>query len=181
MKLIRSFLIVAIAMTGLLSGTASAQNFVNKPDGRSIDEQVYKKIKNLTNYDVFDNIQWQVEGDTVVLTGKVYSIGTKSEAADEVKRISGVAHVVNRIDMLPASGMDDQIRRTALREFTQRGPSQYFGFRNPDVHIIVENGRMTLEGYVAHQSDKDMLNVLANGITGVFEVTNNLVVGKRAY
>lgn len=181
MKNIRSFFAIAIAVIGLSFTAANAQSFVNKSDNRSIDEQVARKIKNLSNYDVFDYIESQVEGSTVILTGKVHSIGTKSEAAAEMKHISGIDRVVNNIEQLPASTFDDQIRRAALREFTQRGPSQYFGFRSPDVHIVVEGGRMTLEGYVSRQSDKDMLNVLANGISGVFEVTNNIVVGKRAF
>ncbi|HVF46760.1 MAG TPA: BON domain-containing protein, partial [Pyrinomonadaceae bacterium] len=62
-----------------------------------------------------------------------------------------------------------------------RGPAQYFSDRNPDVRIIVENGRMTLEGVVSSRSDSNTLNILAHGINGVFEVTNNMVVGKRAY
>ena len=132
-------------------------------------------------YGVFDNIEYSVSGSTVTLTGKVYSLGTKSAAARSIRDIDGVSNVVNNIDSLPPSSFDDRIRREAYRTFTSRGPSQYFNELNPDVRIIVENGRITLEGYVYRKADSDLLNILANGISGVFEVTNNIVVGKRSY
>jgi hyperosmotically inducible protein len=145
----------------------------------SIDNQVYHKMRGLTYYNTFDYITWQVNGSTVTLTGKTFTLGTKDEAARAIKDIPGVTQVVNNIEQLPASPMDDRIRREALREIESRGPGQYFGYPNPDVHIIVENGRITLEGYVSRKSDSDLLNILANGITGVFEVTNNLKIGER--
>ena len=77
--------------------------------------------------------------------------------------------------------MDNQIRRDALVAFTGRGPAQYFGYPNPDVHIVVDHGHITLEGYVSRKSDSDLLNVLANGVTSVFTVTNNLIIGKRSF
>jgi hypothetical protein len=89
--------------------------------------------------------------------------------------------VVNHIEELPPSPMDDRIRREAYLTFLQTGPAQYFGHPNPDVRIIVKNGRLTLEGYVNSRSESDTLNVLAHGVSGVFEVTNNLVIGKRRF
>ncbi|MFL6373533.1 MAG: BON domain-containing protein [Pyrinomonadaceae bacterium] len=172
MRSIRSLFLAAIAVVGIFGTAALAQS-------GSIDNQIYHKVRGLTYYNTFDYITWQVNGSTVTLNGKVATLGTRSEAARAVKDIPGVREVVNNIEELPPSSFDDQIRRRALFEFTQHGPGQYFGWPNPDVHIIVENGRMTLEGYVARKSDSDMLNILANGIQGVFEVTNNLKIGER--
>ena len=45
------------------------------------------------------------------------------------------------------------------------------------IRIIVKNGNVTLEGVVDNQSDKSMVNIRANGVHGVFSVTNNLRVG----
>lgn len=172
MRSVRSLFLATLAIVGIFGTVALAQS-------ASIDNQVYHKIRGLTYYNTFDYITWQVNGSTVTLSGKTITLGTRSEAARAVKDIPGVRQVINNIEELPASSVDDRIRREALREFTDRGPGQYFAWRNPDVHIIVENGRITLEGFVVRKSDSDLLNILANGISGVFQVTNNLKVGER--
>jgi hyperosmotically inducible protein len=180
MRTLRTLFVVSIAFLGIFTTSAGAQSFADsRKDSRSIDEQVYHKVRGLTRYNTFDYITWQVNGGTVTLNGKINSLGTVDEAERAVKRIPGVTKVVNNLDMLPASSFDDQIRRAALREFTNRGPAQYFGYPNPDVHIIVENGRITLEGFVSRKGDSDMMNILANTIPGVFSVTNNLLVGEH--
>jgi len=185
MKAVRTLVFLTIAFLGFSVINSSAQSFA--PAGskvkkeRSMDEQVYRKIKSMLRYNVFDYITWQVSGNTVTLSGKVNSLGAKREAAAAVKEIPWVTNVINNIEELPPSPMDDGIRRAALIEFTSRGPAQYFGHPNPDVHVIVEHGRMTLEGYVTRRADSDLLNVLANGIPNVFEVTNNLVIGERKF
>ena len=181
MRAIRNYLFIAIAIIGFTFVSTNAQSFASSKPARSVDEQVYHKLRGLIHYNVFDNIEWQVNGNIVTLTGKVHSLGTKSEAARSVKDIEGVTEVINNIQDLPPSPMDDRIRRAALISFTNGGPAQYFGEPNPDVRIIVENGRMALEGYVSRQSDSNLLNVLANGINGVFQVTNNLKVGERRF
>jgi hyperosmotically inducible protein len=180
MKYIRSLFILTFAFLGIFTVGVGAQSFAdNVKPARSIDDQVYHKVRSLNRYNTFDYITWQVNGSTVVLTGKVITLGTKREIANDVKRIEGVTNVVNNIQELPPSSFDDQIRRAALREFTSHGPAQYFGYPNPDVHIIVENGRITLEGFVSRKSDSDLMNILANTIPGVFGVTNNLIIGER--
>jgi len=179
MRKMRSFIFAIIAITsvsaiGVIAQTPSAAS------AQTIERQVYKKLRGLPYYGVFDNITASVNGSTVTLYGKVITLGTKSAAARVVGDIPGVAEVVNRIEDLPPSGVDNRIRLEAYRTFVNRGPAQYFSTINPDVRIIVEHGRITLEGFVSRQSDSDLLNILANGISGVFKVTNNLVVGKRA-
>ena len=40
--------------------------------------------------------------------------------------------------------------------------------------FIVKNGHVTLDGVVANQADKNIVNIRANSVLGVFSVTNNL-------
>ena len=181
MKRARTILFALVAVIGFSFGNANAQSFAaSNTNTRSIDEQIYRRLKG-ADQTIFDHITWQVNGSTVTLSGKAYSLGIVSRAKALVKDIPGITEVVNNIEQLPPSPMDDRIRQAAVIEIQRRGPSQYFGYPNPDVHIIVENGRITLEGYVARKSDSDVINILANGISGVFQVTNNLVVGKREF
>ncbi len=175
----RSFskFLALLALTIVMSiGSVSAQYFTSGPP-RSMEQQIHRKLVNLPNYGVFDYITFHIDGSVLTLEGKVNSIGTKDDAARAVRKMPGITQVVNNIEQLPASPFDNDIRRHALRVFEQAGPAQYFATPRPDVSIIVENGRLTLEGYVHSRADSNMLNVLANGIEGVFKVENNLIVG----
>lgn len=179
MKNLKLFLALSIAILAssvVTIGQNYASNVTISP--QTIAREAYKKIRYLPYYDVFDNITVSVSGSTVTLGGKVHSLSTRKQAERVVEDIPGVTQVINNIDNLPPSPMDDRIRRAAYLTFIDRGPGQYFSDLNPDVRIIVENGRITLEGFVTRKSDSDTLNILANGISGVFEVTNNIVVGR---
>lgn len=144
---------------------------------RTIDDQVFRKIISLPYYGVFDHIAFEVRGDTVKLTGKVAEIRNRRDAENAVKRIDGVSRVVNNIEVLPLSPFDDRIRAATLRTFRREGGSlyRYLLEPRPSIRIIVENGRVTLEGKVASEGDSRLANVLARTVPGVFGVTNNLV------
>jgi len=175
MKYIRNLFILMIAILGLSQIDVNAQGFSQ----RTLEQKVFKEIIRLPYYGVFDSIAFQVKGDTVYLTGKVVQPTTKKSAERVVDRIEGVNNVVNNIEVLPLSGFDDSIRLRTLRTLQNGGSLyRYFLGTNPSVKIIVDNGNLTLEGFVANRGDKNLANVLANGVFGVFSVTNNLVVEK---
>jgi hyperosmotically inducible protein len=101
----------------------------------------------------------------------------KSDAEGVVKNVEGVEKVVNNIEVLPLSPMDDRIRIATYRAiYGQTGLDRYALQAIPPIHIIVNSGNVTLTGVVATQADKDMAGVRANGVPGVFSVTNNLRV-----
>lgn len=175
MRYIRNLFILMIAVLGLSQIDVNAQGFSQ----RTLEQKVFKEIIRLPYYGVFDNIAFQVKGDTVYLTGKVVQPTTRKSAERVVDRIDGVNNVVNNIEVLPLSGFDDSIRLQTLRTL-QRGGGlyRYFLGANPSVKIIVDNGNVALEGFVATRGDKNLANILANGVPGVFSVTNNLIVEK---
>lgn len=176
MKYIRSFLILSVAFLSFSAFDAKAQT----PQS-ALERQVFKKIITLPYYGVFDHISYKVDGGTVTLYGKVASLGTKKSAERAVKRIDGVETVINNIDELPPSGFDNAIRRQIVSAFYRNGGSlyRYLQEPNPSVRIIVENGRVTLEGYVSNRGDSNLANILANSANGVFSVRNNLIVGRE--
>ena len=86
--------------------------------------------------------------------------------------------VVNNIEVLPLSTIDNQIRRAEYRTiFSQSDLGRYTMGAIPPVHIIVKNGHVTLLGVVMNQMDKTVAGIAANTVPGVFSVTNNLQVG----
>ncbi len=145
-----------------------------------ISREVRHELVMLPYYGVFDNLAYRVDGNTVTLLGQVTRPTLKDDAGKVVKNIEGVERVNNQIQVLPLSTMDDQIRIAVYRAiYSQQGLDRYALQAVPPIHILVANGHVTLEGVVATQADKDLANVRANGVPGVFSVTNNLRVENR--
>jgi len=152
--------------------------FFGDTDENRLTREVRHALLTLPYYGVFDDLAFKVDAGTVTLLGAVTRPTLKTDAERAVKGIEGVQRVVNQIEVLPLSPMDDQIRMASYRAiYGDPALSTRYGFRAlPSIHIIVRNGRVTLEGVVANQGDKDLINVRANGVPGVFSVTNDLQV-----
>ena len=148
------------------------------PDEGKIVKEVRHQLVMLPYYGVFDDLGFRVNGSTVTLVGAVTRPVLKSDAGNVVKNVEGVTQVVNDIEVLPPSPMDDQIRRAEFRAiYGDPTLSIRYAYRAiPSIHIIVKNGHVTLEGVVANQGDKNLINIRANSVPNVFSVTNNLQV-----
>jgi hyperosmotically inducible periplasmic protein len=143
----------------------------------NIKREVRHELMLLPWYSVFDNLAYSVNGYNVTLLGQVTRPALKDDAEAAVKKIEGVENVDDQIEVLPVSPNDDQIRRAEFRAiYSQPSLQRYAEGTVQQIHIIVKNGHVTLEGFVASQADKDVANVSANGVSGVFSVTNNLQV-----
>jgi hyperosmotically inducible protein len=131
-------------------------------------------------YGVFDNLAFRVDGAVVTLLGQVTRPTLKSSAERVVKNIEGVEKVVNEIEVLPNSPNDDRIRMAVFRAIYSDSVLSRYALRAiPPIHIIVRNGNVTLEGVVANEGDRNIANIRANGVSGVFSVTNNLRVERE--
>ena len=145
-----------------------------------ISREVMHELLMLPYYSVFDNLAFRVEGNTVYLYGQVVSLGLKSDAEASVKHIEGVDKVVNNIEELPPSGMDDRIRRAEYRAiYSFGGLSKYSWGTVPSIHIIVKSGHVTLVGVVDNLTDKQTAKLRANGVSGVFSVDDQLQVASE--
>jgi|SRR5215472_5713995 len=177
----------AVLVLTLLASTISLARPIQNQGAMSqkgidrIVKEVRHELVMLPYYGVFDNLAYKVDPDgTVTLLGQVARPVLKSDAENAVKRIEGVEKVVNNIEVLPTSPNDDRIRRAVYRAIYGNDVlSQYQLRAVPPIHIIVKNGNVTLEGAVARQMDKQIAGMQANGVSGVFSVTNNLVVDEE--
>jgi hyperosmotically inducible periplasmic protein len=179
---VTSALALAMLATGTPRALASGQPAAaisaqqNSPEAR-INKQVYHQLATLPWYGIFDNLSYSVNGTQVTLAGQVVNPTTKSDAVRTVKRIEGVTGVVDNITVLPVSMMDNQIRRAEYRAiFSYAGLYRYAMGANPSIHIIVDNGHVTLVGFVSNKTDANMATMRANMVPGVFSVTNDLKV-----
>jgi len=167
-----------LALSG--AGYAAGGN-VPKAMRGGLAEEVRHQLVMLPYYSVFDNLQYEVSGDgTVVLSGEVVRPTLKSDAANVVRRIEGVEKVVDKIEVLPLSNFDDQIRIREYRAiFASDSLYRYVLRAVPPIHIIVKNGHVTLAGVVATEADRNVAGIIANTVPGVFSVANNLTVEKK--
>jgi len=162
----------------LRSGSDNRQAGMSRSGQDRVKREVRHELVMLPYYGVFDNLSFSVDGGgTVSLFGQVTRPTLKSDAESVVKDIEGVTRVDNRIEVLPLSPMDDGIRMATYRAiFSKPGLDRYAMQAVPPIHIIVDRGKVTLEGVVATENDKNQAGIYANGVSGVFSVTNNLRV-----
>jgi hyperosmotically inducible periplasmic protein len=174
------FFLMAAAFVTLAGTAASAQSFIGgkRPANlRAVEDQIFHKILMLPNYGVFDHITYQLNGNTVVLGGSTISLGTKKAAEKSVKRIPGVERVINNIEELPPSPFDDRIRQQLVNQIARMGSAyRYLQGVNPPVRLVVNRGRIALEGYVDNRTDANLMYIAARGVPGAFEVENHLIV-----
>jgi hyperosmotically inducible protein len=192
-----------LASSGSMALSAQAQNPASswsQEDTVKIVNEVQKKLGSLVDYDVFDWITFGIQGRTVILKGYASRDMLKSDAQSAVKGIPGVERVENQIQVLPNSPNDDRIRAQVYnRIYTAPSLSRYNANAGPifrglsvarmaggitvdpplgyhAIHIIVNNGHVTLYGVVDSSGDAAIANMQANSAPGAFSVDNDLIV-----
>lgn len=195
-------------MAVALSSLAFAHHQAETPDAKQqamvkMAKAIHKQIATLPQFGVFDNIYFGIKGDVVTLYGKASRPTLKSGAENVVKKVEGVKAVDNKIEVLPVSPNDDRIRAAVYVSIYGYAPLQRYssnrggyspmpsvarmagGITNDPpigwhaIHIIVENGNVTLVGTVDTEGDLAMAGMRANSVNGVFSVTNDLQVAGR--
>ena len=167
------FILLSLATLGLTQDR-------DQPSAKSQDRitrEVRHELLMLPYFGVFDYIAFKVEGSTVTLLGQVVRPSLKSDAENALKHIEGVEKVDNQIEVLPPSPMDDGLRIRLYREIYGYPALEKYalGVQKP-IRIVVKNGRVTLEGVVDSEADKNLAGLRANTVPGIFQVTNNLQV-----
>jgi BON domain-containing protein len=145
----------------------------------ALKEEVRHQLVMLPYFSVFDWLEAQVSPDgTVTLMGEVTQPTLKSDAEKSIKRLESATSVVNKIEVLPLSNNDDQIRAATYRAiYMNDSPLFKYAMRSVGpIHILVKNGHVTLKGIVANSGDKQLAFMAANGVPGVFGVENQLKV-----
>lgn len=142
-----------------------------------VQREVTHRILMLPYYGVFDAIGFKVDDYTVTLFGKVTRPSLRDDAEHAVKGIEGIERIDNRIEVLPASFFDDDIRRRMFRAIYGYAPLQRYALPPiKPIRIIVDRGHVTLEGIVDSNGDRNLVYIRADGVPGVFSVANHLAV-----
>ena len=125
----------------------------------------------------FNALTIGVANGVVTLGGTAYGPTDKDSAVSLVENYPGVKDVIDNIEVAPVSPMDDRIRVAEARAiYGAPQLNKYAIDPAKPIRITVVNGNVTLSGVVDNQVDKDVANIRANQVPGVFKVTNNLEV-----
>ena len=137
-------------------------------------KDVATSVERYTQFTIFDDVSANVHAGVVTLTGKVTMPYKRDDIARRVAKIDGVRSVNDRIDVLPVSQFDDQLRMRIARSIYGNANFWNYGIMpNPPIHIVVEHGRVTLTGVVQSNVDRMLARSLATQF-GALSVTNEL-------
>jgi hyperosmotically inducible protein len=181
--MIRKRTIASVALTVILTaGLVHAKPSVpNK--GTDAAQQIRHEIATLPYTGIWDWIDAELHSDgTVVLRGDVTRPSTKADIESRLRGLESVSSVIDDIRVLPLSPFDNQIRVGVFRSLFNGNSalSRYALGANPSIHIIVDNGKVTLRGVVSNTMDKQLAGMAANRVFGVFSVDNELQVESRS-
>jgi len=154
----------------------------NVPDSQLAAQLDRKLYFDRIGYDnEFNFVTVAVKDGVTTVSGETRTEVGRDSALALVNNTLGVKDVVNDIQVSPVSIFDDDIRIRALRAIYRDSVlSRYASDPAAPIRIVVSNGKLSLYGTVENTMDKQIAGIRANQISGVFSVSNNLVVAKHS-
>lgn len=172
MKSLVASAFVALLVLGASPASAGAQQ-VEREDLQVFND-IANQVNRYTQLTVFDSISAGVENGKVQLTGWVTMPYKRDDLERRVRKVEGVVAVDNQIGVLPVSQFDDDLRfRIARAIYSHSSFWHYAMMANPPIRVVVNRGRVSLEGVVHSNVDRALARSLASGF-GAFDVKNEL-------
>ena len=160
---------VAHVMNHLMVARGSATD-------QEIAEKVARKIRSHPFYDIYDWIEFRVEDGIVTLNGWVREPWRGRDYEERVEQVVGVTSIGNNVGVLPTSIFDDELRIAATRRiYGSSNFERYASRRFPPIHVIVNHGTITLEGFVGTKVEQRLARTVLVGLNSL-RVVNNLKV-----
>jgi osmotically-inducible protein OsmY len=177
-KLIGNVLLAAALAAGIAMAKSTAPELTGDA---GIAQKAAHEVRSYAYYSLFDDVKIQVNNGTVQLTGEVTQPWKKDTLGKLIGSINGVTAVHNELKVAPLSAFDDRIRLQVARAiFRDPTMSMYAIQPVPPIHILVDNGHVTLEGVVRTPMEKEIAGIRANSAMSFGMVTNNLRVEQPA-
>lgn len=166
---------ILMALAFALSSSAAFAADVPERKSLQVINDITKQVRQYTRYTIFDDVSVRLADNGIaVLTGKVTMPFKKDDIGRLVGRVQGVNTVRNDISVLPVSPFDDELRyRISRAIYGNSAFWHYAAMANPPIHIVVENGRVTLAGVVQNNVERMLARSLATTF-GAFSVKNEL-------
>ena len=171
-----------LGLMALAAGLAGAASSGAPKSGDSdLAQRITHEIRMYPRYTIWDNVSFRVMDGNVELLGQVSQPYKKQDLQRLVQHVPGVAGVTNQVEVLPLSRFDDQLRLQVARNIFRDPVLQRYAIQSvPPIHIIVGNGKVTLEGVVNNDMEKQVAGIRAGQSMSFGAVVNNLRVENPA-
>jgi hyperosmotically inducible protein len=169
--------ILAVALVaGIFAAPLAASAQVTDTE---LANKVASTVRKYPHFTIFDDVTITVKDRAVTLTGRVTEQMKHDELGARIAKVDGVRQVVNNIGVLPSSPLDSELRqRIAKAIYGNPSFVRYTSMTVPPIHIVVENGHVTLTGYVNDEGEKALAFALAH-VNGAFDVKNELKIDRN--
>jgi hyperosmotically inducible periplasmic protein len=166
--------LLAFSAPALASAEAPADQQIPERKDLQVFNDIANQVNRYTQLTIFDSISASVDDGRVVLSGWVTMPFKKDDLERRVRKVDGVMTVDNKIGVLPVSQFDDELRfRIARAIYSHSLFWNYAAMANPPIRVVVNHGRVTLEGVVQSNVERMLARSLASGF-GAFAVKNDL-------
>jgi hyperosmotically inducible protein len=195
----------AVAVTGgviMLSGTVSSlwlkEETINRalkvPGRTSVESdltiakaesdvrlagEVAKRITGYDRFTVYDDIQGSVKNGVVRIAGAVTEEKKLEDIVERVAKVRGVQAIDNKVTVLPANRNDDELR-VAIANAIYRNPEfENYSAANPPIHVIVNNGYVTLTGIVRSDIERIKAHQSAASVFGIIKIDDRVKLARE--
>jgi hyperosmotically inducible protein len=170
---ISTLLTATVLLVGPVFGAIGPEKAVSQPE---LERAVRHALNSLAYYGVFDDLSFAVnDAGVVTLSGEVVQYYVRNSALSAVKNVPGVTSVNDKIQVLPLSPFDNDLRIRAYNAlFGYPALSRYALNSRPPIHIVVNRGNITLTGVVNNEMDRVLAYNRIRSLPGAFTVNNEL-------
>jgi osmotically-inducible protein OsmY len=166
-----------------LKGVEGVRNQVQVNTPAIADDQLLETLARKLRYDrvdqgnVYNNLTLDVHDGRVIIGGNVRTDVDRDSALAIVANAKGVTDMVDQIQVAPVSIFDDELRfRLARAIYGSPTLRRYAIDPQAPIRIVVENGHATLYGVVQNRMDRQIADMRARSVPGLFSVDDRLVV-----
>ena len=158
----------ALSFVGFLASSPVLAQGVDPDTDHRIFKAAASRVSTYTQFTIFDDVRASVDEGVVTLTGKVTMPYKRNDIERRIARVDGVRQVVNRIDVLPVSIFDDELRHRIARQIYSN-PSfwHYAAMANPPIHIVVDRGQGDADRCRDERGREDARAVDRDGVRSV--------------
>jgi hyperosmotically inducible protein len=140
--------------------------------------EVADKIQHYDLITLYDDIQGRVRNGIVYLGGAVTEEKKQADIIERVAKVKGVQAIDNKIVVLPANQSDDQLRVRIATAIYRDEAFVNYSMANPPIHVIVNNGHVTLTGIVRSELEKRKAVEAARFVNGVLALEDKVRLAK---
>jgi hyperosmotically inducible protein len=165
-----------------IPGMVSVQSDLIIPSAESdakLVSEVTKQITGYSRFTVYDDFEGSVKNGVVHLSGAVTEELKLSDVIERIAKVHGVQDIDNKVTVLPANQSDNQLRAAIVRAIYRNPEFENYSMANPPIHVIVNNGYVTLTGIVRSDVERIKAHQSAASVFGILKLDDRIKLARE--